>query len=65
MIVEREVGLHPITKQKLIERHSDRKVMIHKVGTDENYIIAVDVENAPWTYEETDIPNEEDDNDDM
>lgn len=29
---------------------------IHKVGTDEFYDSAIDVENAPFTYEETDIP---------
>lgn len=32
---------------------------IRKVGTDEEYDIAVDVENAPYKYEETDIPIEE------
>ena len=34
--------------------YSDQDVMIRKVGTDEVYIEAIDVENAPWTYEETD-----------
>lgn len=34
--------------------YSDRDVMIRKVGTDEVYEEAIDVENAPWTYEETD-----------
>lgn len=34
--------------------YSDQDVMIRKVGTDEVYEEAVDVENAPWTYEETD-----------
>lgn len=33
--------------------YSDRDVMIRKVGTDEVYEEAIDVENAPWTYEET------------
>ena len=32
---------------------SDQDVMIRKVGTDEVYAEAIDVENAPWTYEET------------
>jgi hypothetical protein len=31
-------------------------LMIRKVGTDEIYDEAVDVESAPYTYEETDIP---------
>ena len=34
--------------------------MIHKIDTDEYYAEAIDVENAPWSYEETDIPAERD-----
>ena len=34
--------------------------MIHKIGTDEYYAEAIDVENAPWEYEETDIPVDDD-----
>ena len=30
--------------------------MIHKIGTEEYYAEAIDVETAPWSYEETDIP---------
>ena len=33
--------------------------MIHKIGTEEYYAEAIDVENAPWSYEETDIPVDE------
>ena len=33
--------------------------MIHKIGTEEYYAEAIDVENAPWSYEETDIPIDE------
>ena len=33
-------------------------LMIHKVGTDEFYDEAIDIENAPFKYEETDIPIE-------
>ena len=40
----------------LYKTHSDNDVMIKKVGTDEVYATAVDVEGAPFTYEETDIP---------
>lgn len=36
--------------------HSDQNLKIRKVGTDEIYDEAVDVESAPYTYEETDIP---------
>lgn len=48
---------------KILKRYSDKNVMIHKVNTDEYYDIALDVENAPWTYEETDNPIEGDTND--
>ena len=30
--------------------------MLHKIGTDEYYADPIDVEDAPWEYEETDIP---------
>lgn len=33
---------------------SDQDLMIRKVGTDEVYEEAIDVEGAPWSYEETD-----------
>lgn len=39
--------------------YSDKNVQIRKVGTDEVYDEAIDIENAPYTYEETDIPTEE------
>ena len=35
--------------------------MLHKIGTDEYYPDPIDVEDAPWEYEETDIPAEADD----
>lgn len=38
--------------------YSDKGMQIRKVGTDEVYDEAIDVENAPFTYEETDIPIE-------
>ena len=43
----------------LYRSHSDAKMMIHKIDTDEYYAEAIDVENAPWSYEETDIPIDE------
>ena len=38
----------------LYRTYSDEKYKIKKLGTDEVYTEAVDVENAPYTYEETD-----------
>ena len=37
----------------LYRTYSDNGFMIKKVGTDEVYEEAVDVEGAPFTYEET------------
>lgn len=38
--------------------YSDKDVQIRKVGTDEIYDEAIDIEGAPFEYEETDIPIE-------
>lgn len=38
----------------LYKTYSDKGVYIKKQGTDEEYDIAIDVENAPYIYEETD-----------
>lgn len=43
---------------KLIRRYSDRKMRIRQVETGYIYDEAVDVEGAPYTYTETDIPLE-------
>lgn len=40
----------------LFRTFSDIGVMIKKVGTNEIYDEAVDVEDATFTYEETDMP---------
>lgn len=37
----------------LYRTYSDEQFMIHKIGTEEYYAEAVDVENAPFEYEET------------
>ena len=42
----------------LYRTYSDADVCIRKVGTEEVYTEAIDVEDAPFTYEETDIPIE-------
>ena len=40
----------------LYRTYSDQKVMIRKVGTNEVYDEAIDIETAPYVYEETDQP---------
>lgn len=40
----------------LFKTYSDNNRMIRKVGTDEVYDIAIDVENATFEYEETEVP---------
>jgi hypothetical protein len=51
----------------LYRTYSDTDHYIHKVGTDEIYEEAIDVESAPYTYEETDdiIEHDEPLNDDL
>ena len=39
----------------LYRTYSDEQYMIRKIGTDEIYDEAIDVENAPYEYEETDV----------
>lgn len=38
---------------KLYRTYSDEQFKIHKIGTEEYYSEAIDVENAPFEYEET------------
>lgn len=42
----------------LYRTYSDANMLIRKVGTEEIYSEAIDIETAPFTYEETDIPIE-------
>lgn len=42
----------------LYRTYSDKGLQIRKVGTDEVYDEAIDVENVPYIYEETDTPIE-------
>ena len=42
----------------LYRTYSDESYLIRKVGTEELYGEAIDVEDAPYTYEETDQPIE-------
>lgn len=39
----------------LYRTYSDEQYTIRKIGTDEVYDEAIDVENAPYEYEETDV----------
>lgn len=43
----------------LYRTYSDENKYLRKVGTDEVYIDAIDVEGAPFAYEETDEVIEE------
>ncbi len=40
----------------LYRNYSDMGLQIRKVGTNEVYDEAIDIADAPYTYEETDIP---------
>lgn len=42
----------------LYKTYSDENHMIHKIGTEEIYEEAIDVETAPYEYEETTEPVE-------
>lgn len=43
----------------LYKSYSDKNLLIQKVGTNEIYGEAIDIESAPYTYIETDQPIEE------
>ena len=43
---------------RLYRSYSDQNFYIHKIGTDENYAEAIDVEDAPFVYIETNTPIE-------
>lgn len=40
--------------------YSDRKMKIHKVGTNETYDEAIDIEGCGFEYEETEVPIQKD-----
>lgn len=62
MAIVREYYRTRKDKIKLYRTYSDNNKLIRKIGTDEKYEEAIDVENAQYTYEETneDIPETED-----
>jgi hypothetical protein len=43
---------------RLFKTYSNEGMKIHKVGTSEVYDEAIDIEGAPYIYEETDEPIE-------
>ena len=43
----------------LVRRYSDQGYLIRQIETGNLYGEAIDLETAPWTYEETDIPAEQ------
>jgi hypothetical protein len=52
MVKEEFYGIHS-SGERLIKRYSDKGEYIRKVGTDEVYSEAIDLEDKPYTYEET------------
>lgn len=47
---------------RLSRTYSDKGVKIQKVGTGEIYDEAIDIDGAPFTYEETETPIENTEN---
>lgn len=43
---------------KLVRTYSDQGLLIRKVGTEEVYDLAIDVQDAGFEYEETEAPIE-------
>jgi hypothetical protein len=52
-----------ISDKNLDKRYSDNGVLIRQIETDTLYSEAIDIVPCPFTYEETDIPIEDDDED--
>lgn len=53
MIVKEYYGIRK-DGVKLYKTYSDKDKVIRKVGTNEEYDLAIDVENSAFVYEETD-----------
>jgi len=54
MAIVREYYLTRKDGVKLYKTYSDKDKVIRKVGTNEEYDLAIDVENSAFVYEETD-----------
>ena len=57
-MIVREFHRTRVDGVNLYRTYSDQNLKIRKVGTKEVYNQAIDVEGAPFTYEETDKPVE-------
>lgn len=44
----------------LVRRYSDQGKMLHKIGTDEFYEEAIDLESSPYEYEEVEEDSDSD-----
>ena len=49
----------------LYRTYSDKSMLIHKIGTDEYYEEAIDIQGCGFLYEETDMPIEQSTEDNM
>ena len=60
-MIQREFYITRKDGVSLYRTYSDAHYRIRKVGTDEVYAEAIDVEDSPYTYEETEepVPKEE------
>ena len=58
MVIKKEFFKTRTDGVNLYRSYSDLNLHIRKVGTDEIYSEAIDVEAAPYEYEETDSPIE-------
>lgn len=58
-MIKKELFMERKDGMKLFRRYSLNNVLLRKKGTDELYDEAIDVENIPNEYEETDIKIEE------
>ena len=53
-MIVREFHMERVDGVNLYRTYSDANKYIRKVGTDEIYSEAIDIEGAPYEYEETD-----------
>lgn len=58
-MIKREFYRTRKDKVNLYRTYSSENLYIQKIGTDEIYEEAIDVENAPYEYQETNIKIEE------
>lgn len=63
MLVENEYYRTRADGVRLVKTYSDCKLAIHKKGTSEKYNYVIDIENHPYSYEETNEVVQDDDTD--